>query len=33
MKRLTDTLCEQFEESAELEKAIATNLKGLGFDI
>jgi hypothetical protein len=33
MKRLTSTLGEQFQESAKLEKAIATNLKGLGFKI
>ncbi len=33
MKRLTATLREQFQESAKLERAIAANLKGLGFDI
>jgi type I restriction enzyme M protein len=33
MRRLTGTLREQFKESAKLEKAIAANLKGLGFDI
>ncbi len=33
MKRLTAKLREQFQESAKLEKAIAANLKGLGFDI
>ncbi len=33
MHRLTSTLREQFEESARLGKAIAANLKGLGFDI
>jgi type I restriction enzyme M protein len=33
MQRLTGTLREQFKESAKLEKAIAANLKGLGFDI
>jgi type I restriction enzyme M protein len=32
MKRLTGTLREQFVESGKLEKAIAANLKGLGFD-
>ena len=33
MRRLAATLGEQFQESAKLEKAIAANLKGLGFDI
>ncbi len=33
MKRLTATLNEQFQESAKLEKAIRTNLKGLGFEV
>lgn len=33
LKRLTATLGEQFKESAKLEKAIAANLKDLGFDI
>jgi type I restriction enzyme M protein len=33
MKRLTATLREQFQESAKLEEAIRTNLKGLGFEI
>lgn len=33
LKRLTATLGEQFKESAKLEKAIADNLKDLGFDI
>jgi type I restriction enzyme M protein len=31
MKRLTDTLREQFQESAKLEKAIETNLRKLGY--
>ena len=30
MQRLTGTLAEQFAESAKLEKAIRTNLRGLG---
>jgi type I restriction enzyme M protein len=33
MKRLTATLCQQFQESTKLEKTIQANLKGLGFDI
>ena len=33
MKRLTETLGEQFKESEKLEKAVTANLKGLGFDI
>lgn len=32
MKRLTATLAEQFAESAELEKAIRENLKGIGYE-
>jgi hypothetical protein len=31
MKRLTDTLREQFQESAKLEKAIESNLRKLGY--
>jgi type I restriction enzyme M protein len=31
MKRLTATLQEQFKESAKLEKAILSNLRGLGY--
>jgi len=31
MKRLTATLVSQFSESAELEKAIRENLRGLGY--
>jgi type I restriction enzyme M protein len=31
MKRLTATLEEQLAESAELEKTIRANLKGLGY--
>jgi len=33
MARLTKTLGEQFKESARLEKAIRSNLKGLGYEI
>jgi type I restriction enzyme M protein len=33
MNRLTETLGEQFKESAKLEKAITANLQGLGFDV
>jgi type I restriction enzyme M protein len=33
MKRLTATLRDQFYESSKLEKAIAANLRGLGFDV
>jgi type I restriction enzyme M protein len=33
MKRLTTTLYEQFAESQKLEKAIRSNLKGLGYGI
>jgi len=32
MKRMTETLEEQFSESAKLEKVIRKNLKGLGFE-
>jgi len=31
MTRLVDTLEEQFAESAQLEKAIRENLRGLGY--
>ena len=33
MKRLTSELSEQFKKSAELEKEIRKNLKGLGYEI
>jgi type I restriction enzyme M protein len=33
MKRLTGQLAEQFSESAKLEKAIRSNLKGLGYEL
>ena len=31
IKRLTATLREQFKESAKLEKAILSNLRGMGY--
>lgn len=33
MKRLTAQLADQFKESAQLEKAIQENFKGLGYEI
>jgi len=33
MKRLTDELSGQFRKSAELEKEIRKNLRGLGYEI
>lgn len=33
MKRLTGELSEQFKKSAELEREIGKNLKGLGYEI